>query len=74
MSAFGQKRISARVRVMSALYPKADIRNHPAFTFVEVAPAAWRYSPQSAAPDDHFIDASVHAAAELRYSRLAHWN
>jgi len=25
-------------------------------------------------PDDHFIDASVHAAAELRYSRLAHWN
>jgi len=29
---------------MSALLPKADTGNHP--LFVEVAPAAWRYSPQ----------------------------
>jgi hypothetical protein len=30
--------------------------------------------PQSVAPNDHFIDASVNAAVELRCSGLAYWN
>src|SRR5215471_6633244 len=50
MSALGQKRTSKRVQSMSALPPKADIGTGPRITFGARAPAAWRYSPRSAAP------------------------
>ena len=55
MSALGQKQTSAHVRVMSALPPKADIGTGPRFTFDAATPAAWRFSPQSAAPHHRLI-------------------
>src|SRR5215831_6372172 len=47
MSALGQKRTSEVVQSMSALPPKADIGTGPSFD--AATPAAWRYSPRSAA-------------------------
>ena len=47
MSALGQKRTFTHLRPMSALPPKADIRTWPELR--ATAPAAWRYSPRSAA-------------------------
>jgi len=49
MSPKGQERILRNHRSMSALPPKADIGTGPRITFDAASPAAWRYSPQSAA-------------------------
>src|SRR5262249_7699830 len=49
MSALGQKRTSEQVQSMSALPPKADIGTGTCITFDAATPAAWGYSPQSAA-------------------------
>ena len=49
MSALVQKRTSECARAMSALPPKADIKL-VRVKFTAATPAAWRYSPRSAAP------------------------
>jgi hypothetical protein len=52
MSALGQKQTIGPFIAMSALPPKADIRN--GLIFCVVAPAAWRCSPRSVAPHRGF--------------------
>src|SRR5215467_11863655 len=51
----------------SALPPKADIGTGPVISFDAPAPAAWRYSPRSAAPWP-----DVHAGRGLDQT-LLHW-
>src|SRR5262249_6417275 len=70
MSALCQKRTSECARAMSALPPKADIGTGPRITFGAPAPAAWRYSPRSAAlRHDPTISPLIFAPARSRNIR-----
>ncbi len=71
MSALGQKQTLAMSAVMSALPPKSGHWNRLASAST-VAPAAWRYSPRSAAPGDpEALGGLDEDSAMLLYSILA---